>query len=101
MYKPIQVAEILYRVRTAEDGMTLDALGNVENYRNSSKRWRDIVSRRLIGQVSTSSQKFQDNLFDENAVPPDFLRVLAEINNAFGGVVERYIYQKFTLYRSL
>lgn len=41
MYKPIQVAEILYRVRTGKDEMSLDKLSNVENYRNPSKRWRD------------------------------------------------------------
>ncbi len=95
MYKPIQVAEILHRVRTGKDDMSLDKLGNVENYRNPSKRWRDAVTRLLIGQVSTSSQKYQDNVFEDNAVPPDFLRTLAEINNRFEGVVERYIYQRF------
>ncbi len=95
MYKPIQVAEILYRVRLGKDGMSVEALGDVEQYRNASKKWRDIVSRRLIGQVSTSSQKFQDNLFESNAIPPDFLRTLAEINNAFEGIIERYIYQSF------
>ena len=51
----------------------------------------------LIGQVSTSSQKFQDNLFEENAVPPSLLKQLAEVNNQFNGVVERYIYQRFAL----
>lgn len=51
----------------------------------------------LIGQVSTSSQKFQDNLFESNAIPPEFLKRLAEINNRFDGVVERYIYQRFAL----
>lgn len=77
--------------------MTLDKLENVEYYRNPSKRWRDTVTRLLVGQVSTSSQKYQDNVFESNAVPPDFLRTLAEINNRFSGVVERYIYQRFAL----
>lgn len=97
MYKPIQIAEILYRVRTGKDEMTLDKLSDVENYRNPSKRWRDAVTRLLIGQVSTSSQKYQDNVFESNAVPPDFLKTLAQINNRFSGVVERYIYQRFGL----
>ncbi len=97
MYKPIQIAEILYRVRTGQDGMGIERLEDVEIYRNPSKRWRDTVTRLLIGQVSTSSQKFQDNLFDDNAVPPTFLKQLAEINNRFPGVVERYIYQRFGL----
>lgn len=93
MYKPIQIAEILYRVRIGE--LSPESLSDRENYRNPSKRWRDEVSRRLIGRVSTSSQKFQDNLFDENAIPPTVLQQLAEINNRFSGVVERYIYQQF------
>ncbi len=29
MYKPIQVAEILYRVRLGQDGMSLDQIDNV------------------------------------------------------------------------
>jgi len=37
MYKPIQVAEILYRVRLGLDGMSLDQIDNVEVYRNPSK----------------------------------------------------------------
>ncbi len=92
MYKPIQVAEVLHRVRLQQDGMSLDKLDDAEHYRNASKRWRDAVTRLLIGQVSTSSQRFQDNLFESNAIPPPFLKQLAEINNRFEGVVERYIY---------
>jgi type II restriction enzyme len=96
MYKPIQIAEILYHYRTeSPEEHGLSELSNREAYRNSSKRWRDEVTKRLIGRVCTSSQKFQDNLFDENAIPPRILRELAEINNQFGGVVERYIYQQF------
>jgi len=92
MYKPIQVAEILYRVRRGE--LTIDQVRNdLESYRNPSKRWRDSVSRLLLDQVCTSSQKFQDNLFESNAVPPNTLAVLARANA--DGIVERYIYQKF------
>ncbi|MFN4033593.1 MAG: HaeII family restriction endonuclease [Fimbriimonadales bacterium] len=93
MYKPIQVAEILYRVRRGE--FSSKDLDNRENYRNLSKRWRDEVTRKLVGSVCTSSQKFQDNLFEENAVPPWFLKQLAAINYRHGGLVERYIYQQF------
>lgn len=93
MYKPIQVAEILYRVRQGD--LKMNDLANRENYRNPSKRWRDEITRRLVGRVSTSSQKFQDNLFEENAVPPALLQQLAEINQRYNGVVERYIYQQF------
>ncbi|MCS7208257.1 MAG: HaeII family restriction endonuclease [Fimbriimonadales bacterium] len=91
--EPIQIAEILCKVRIGE--LSPESLSDRENYRNPSKRWRDEVSQRLVGRVSTSSQKFQDNLFDENAIPPSVLRQLAEINNHFSGVVERYIYQQF------
>ena len=95
-YKPIQIAEILYHHRT--DG-GFDPL-NVESYRNSSKIWRDHVTKSLMGRVSTSSQKFQDNLFEDNAVPPTIIQKLIEINEATNGGVEAYIYanveNKFT-----
>ena len=58
LYKPIQIAEILYRSRVKKD---FD-ISDLETYRNSSKQWRDIVSLRLVGRVSTSSQKFQEGL---------------------------------------
>jgi len=94
LYKPIQVAEILYRVRLGELSVR-DIRYNPESYRNPSKRWRDSVTRLLIDQVSTSSQKYQDNLFEPNAIPPETLAVLAEENLEYPGVVERYIYQQF------
>lgn len=92
MYKPIQIAEILYRVRHGE--LTIEQVRNdLESYRNPSKRWRDSVTRLLLDQVCTSSQKFQDNLFEPNAIHPSTLAVLTQAN--IDGVVERYIYQKF------
>ena len=87
-YKPIQIAEILFRNRTANLALT-----GLEVYRNVSKRWRDEVSRLLVGRVSTSSQKFQDNLFDANAMPHDTLVKLAEYNKKNGGVAEAYVYR--------
>lgn len=93
-YKPIQVAEILYKVRLGELSIS-NIRHNIEAYRNPSKKWRDSVTRLLINQVSTSSQKYQDNLFESNAIPPAILAVLAEENCKYNGVVERYIYQKF------
>lgn len=91
LYKPIQIAEILYRSRTVGD-VDLDRL---ENYRNRSKKWRDVVTKYLTGSVSTSSQKYQDNIFDPNAVPPKAIKVLSEINTKHEGVVEKYIYSLF------
>ena len=90
-YKPIQIAEILYRHRVFKD---ID-LNNLESYRNSSKKWRDEVCYKLVGRVSTSSQKFQDNLFEKNALPPELLEKLGKVNSQNNGCVEQYIYQKF------
>lgn len=89
LYKPIQIAEILYHHRT--DKRRWD-LADMESYRNVSKRWRDEVSNRLVGRICTSSQKFQDNIFDENAIPPRLLRDLGRFNKSHGGLVEAYIY---------
>ena len=76
LYKPIQIAEILYHHRT-ERGWDLSDL---ESYRNVSKRWRDEVSLLLVGRRSTSSQKYQDNVFEANAMPPELLAKLGMIN---------------------
>ncbi len=92
LYKPIQVAEILYRDRVTKD---ID-LSLLETYRTKSKRWRDIVSQELVGRICTSSAKFQDNLFEDNATPPEVLVVLGKENIRTNGAVEAYIYNKVT-----
>lgn len=89
LYKPIQIAEILYHHRV--DG-TLD-LSDLQTYRNISKRWRDEVSNLLVGRHSTSSQKFQDNIFEANAMPPALLVELGKANKKGKGFVEAYIYK--------
>ncbi len=91
-YKPTQIAEILYYHRFKKDEFDITEL---ESYRNISKRWRDNISMRLVGRVSTSSQKYQDNLFEENAMPPHLLSELARENNLHNGIVENYIYHRF------
>ena len=91
LYKPIQIAEILYRDRVHKDII----LDDVETYRTKSKKWRDTASKLLTGSVSTSSAKFQDNLFDENAIPPSVLKALGEENRRTSGGVEKLIYQSF------
>ena len=88
-YKPIQIAEILNRHRL-QPGMHLSDL---EAYRNISKRWRDEITMRLVGRRSTSSQKYQDNIFEENAMPPRLLAAVGVINNFGRGYVEAYIYK--------
>lgn len=89
LYKPIQIAEILFHHRT-EKGWDLDDL---ESYRNTSKRWRDEVSLLLVGRRSTSSQKYQDNIFETNAMPPALLAQLGMINKKGNGFVEAFIYK--------
>lgn len=91
LYKPIQIAEILYRDRTHSD---ID-LNNLDSYRNISKRWRDTVTESLVGRSSTSSARYQDDVFNANAVPPEALVVLGEENRRTHGAVEAYIYRCF------
>lgn len=92
LYKPIQIAEILYHHRVYKD---ID-LSRLEDYRNLSKKWRDKMCLPLLGRVCTSSAKYQDNLFDENAIPPKILAVLGSVNEKTNGGVEAYIYNQFT-----
>ncbi|MCL2742294.1 MAG: HaeII family restriction endonuclease [Planctomycetaceae bacterium] len=89
LYKPIQVAEILFRDRVKKD---ID-LSDLESYRTKSRQWRDKICIVLLGRVSTSSVKFQDDIF--NAVSPQILSVLGEENRKTKGGVEAYIYNKF------
>lgn len=49
----------------------------------------------LLGRVSTSSARFQDDLFNDNATPPAVLDVLGHENRRTNGAVEAYIYNKF------
>ena len=92
LYKPIQIAEILYRDRVYQD---IDLL-QLEEYRNKSKKWRDDICRGLLGRVCTSSAKFQDDLFNETAIPPVLLNELGKENRRTDGAVEAYIYRCFT-----
>ena len=90
-YKPIQVAEILYKIRTEKNITPL----NLEEYRNESKKWRDEITIQLLGRKCTSSARFQDDLFNENAIPPKILKILSDENIKNFGAVEAYIYKKF------
>ena len=91
LYKPIQIVEILYRDRMHGD---ID-LADLDTYRNPSKKWRDAVCLRFLGRTSTSSARYQDDVFNENAVPPSVLQVLGDENRRKNGVVEKYIYDRF------
>ena len=93
-YKPIQVAEVLYRSRVHGDIDVIDK----ETYRNSSKKWRNEVSKQLIGgKGSTSSSRYQDDIWNDNAMPPETLNILDQENKNenYPGVVEFYIYENF------
>ena len=91
LYKPIQVAEILYRARIERD----INLAEPQTYRNNSKKWRDIICIKFLGRISTSSARYQDDVFNENAIPPSVLVALGKENKAKDGIIEAYIYQKF------
>lgn len=91
-YKPMQIAEILRKYRLGQEN--INPL-NVETYRTKSKKWRDDVSVVLTGNTSTSSARFQDNLFEQNAIPPNVMNILAQENNRTNGAVEAYIYGLF------
>lgn len=91
LYKPIQIAEILYHHRVYGG---IDLL-NLEDYRKPSKEWRDKISLLLVGARSTSTAKFQDDLFNPDAMPPSLLNELGIENLRTKGGIEAYIYNKF------
>ncbi len=91
-YKPIQIAEILHRDRVNGD----INLSQLETYRNASKVWRDIITNQFVGRSSNSSARYQDDLFNENAVPPALIVLLGQENRLKNGIVEAYIYRRFS-----
>jgi type II restriction enzyme len=90
-YKPIQVAEILYRYRKG----VLDSFEDREKIRKESKKWRDNITLKFINSKCSSSAKFQDDLFSATAIPFDSLSALGEFNNAHNGVLEAFVYTRF------
>ena len=90
-YKPIQIAEILYQDRIFHN---IDLL-KLEDYRARSRHWRDDVCRILLGRTCTSSARFQDDLFNETAIPPVLINELGKENRRTNGGVEAYIYSRF------
>ena len=92
LYKPIQIAEVLYKDR--KNAIENLDLSDLSTYRIQSRKWRDEQSIKIIGRISTSSARYQDDVWNENAVPPKALAVLSEYNKQTCGVVEAYIYNK-------
>ncbi|MDR3178158.1 MAG: HaeII family restriction endonuclease [Campylobacteraceae bacterium] len=91
LYKPIQIAEILYRDRVEQD----INLADLSTYRTFSKKWRDIICMKFLGRTSTSSARYQDDIFNDNAIPPNVLVEIGKENRVKNGIIEAYIYKKF------
>lgn len=54
-----------------------------------------MVCLRFLGRTSTSSARYQDDVFNENAIPPSVLEILGAENKKNNSVVEKYIYDRF------
>ncbi len=94
-YKPIQIAEVLYKSRLGTPNLDTSLL---ETYRIKSRRWRDEVCSKFLQKQkagSTSSSRYQDNVWEANAMTPDLLAVLDQENKKNNGAIEKYIYLKF------
>lgn len=92
LYKPMQIAEILYRHRTKGNIDLLD----LASYRRISNKWKAEISLRLLGRRPSLNSRYEDQLFDEEVIPPRILSELGRANSApeTYGVVEVYIYDK-------
>lgn len=65
LYKPIQIAEILYRDRISD---AID-FSNIETFRLPSRKWRDVISQLLVKSTSSSSAKYQDAILQKQKCP--------------------------------
>jgi hypothetical protein len=100
LYKPIQIAEVLHKHRVLPEHEQFD-LGDIESFRNRSRAWRDEVTLRLLSKRSTSSARYQDDIWNASAMPSNLLIPLDRFNQKSGGVVEAYIYQRFAARQGL
>lgn len=91
LYKPIHIAEVLYRSRTVGD---FD-ISKLETFQNPSLRWRNEVTQKLSGKVSTSSARYQHDVWSETAMPIDLLVTLDAENKKTNGAIEKYIYARY------
>ncbi len=91
LYKPIHIAEVLYRSRIVGD---FD-IAKLETFQNPSLRWRNEVTIKLAGKVSTSSARYQHDVWSETAMPIELLVILDAENKAINGAIERYIYSRY------
>ena len=86
LYKPIAVAEILYRNRKDHLDVT-----ELQLYRRKSYGWMQSVIEILHRKTTTLNSRYWDQLFDDTVLPPEHLAELASANNK-SGLVECYIY---------
>lgn len=91
LYKPIQIAEILCHDRVLQDINLLEP----GDYRAKSKRWRDDICRNLLEKACASGAKFQDDLFNDAAIPPVLIKELGKENRRTNCGAEAYIYNRF------
>lgn len=91
LYKPIHIAEVLYRSRIVGDFDITD----LNSFRNPSLKWRNVVTQRLLDQIPTSSARYQHDIWNDTAMPLNFLSDLDRENKNTKGAVEAYIYNKF------
>ncbi len=91
LYRPIHIAEVLYRSRTVGDFN----IAKLETFQNPSLRWRNEVTQKLAGKVSTSSARYQHDVWSETAMPLEFLIVLDVENKKTNGAIEKYIYARY------
>lgn len=94
LYKPIQIAEVLKYSRLGLD-KEIDIMKK-ETYQNKSLYWRNQVTQKLLNKISTSSARYQHNLWNNTAISPELLLILDAENKRTQGGVERYIYLKFS-----
>ncbi|MDR0391626.1 MAG: HaeII family restriction endonuclease [Planctomycetaceae bacterium] len=87
LYKPIAIAEILYRHRV--NGLNID---NVDSYRRQSYGWMQDIIWQLHHKTTQLNSRYWDQLFDATILPPTQIQELAEFNNEHKGLIEIYIY---------
>lgn len=88
LYKPIAVAEILFRNRV-EGGLNLL---NKEDYRRHSYKWMLSIISILHNKTTQLNSRYWDQTFDDSIMPPRILEILGQANRCIPGVVECYIY---------
>jgi type II restriction enzyme len=92
LYKPIQIAEVLRKSRLEN----IIDIADLKTYQNQSIHWRNQVTKRLLNKISTSSSRYQHDIWNSTAMPPELLNILDEENKRTKGGVESYIYIKFS-----